>query len=90
MGNLRVYMYLLSLILGIFVQKSISFVLVEKRAPVYVFGDSLYDGGLNNYINTTTDYQSNFSPYGETFYKYPNGRFNDGRIIPDYIGTREN
>ncbi|XP_059456469.1 GDSL esterase/lipase 1-like isoform X1 [Corylus avellana] len=57
----------------------------EKHASLFIFGDSLYDPGNNNYINTTTDFQANFGPYGETFFKYPTGRFSDGRVIPDFI-----
>ncbi|RDX62262.1 GDSL esterase/lipase 1 [Mucuna pruriens] len=53
---------------------------------LFIFGDSLFDNGNNNYINTTTDNQANYPPYGETFFKYPSGRFSDGRMIPDFVG----
>ncbi|KAF7136299.1 hypothetical protein RHSIM_Rhsim08G0242800 [Rhododendron simsii] len=56
-----------------------------RKAALFVFGDSLYDPGNNNYINTTTDFQANFRPYGESFFKHPTGRFSDGRLIPDFI-----
>lgn len=59
----------------------------RKNKSLFVFGDSLFDPGNNNYINTSTGFQANFSPYGETFFKYPTGRFSDGRLIPDYIGS---
>ncbi|PON62550.1 Lipase [Trema orientale] len=59
--------------------------LPERHVALFVFGDSLYDPGNNNYINTTTDYQANFWPYGETFFASPTGRFSDGRLIPDFI-----
>ncbi|KAF7843662.1 GDSL esterase/lipase 5 [Senna tora] len=57
----------------------------KHNAALFVFGDSLFDVGNNNYINTTAEDQANFSPYGETFFKYPSGRFSDGRVIPDFI-----
>ncbi|KAJ0007696.1 hypothetical protein Pint_30251 [Pistacia integerrima] len=59
--------------------------LPKKHVELFVFGDSLFDVGNNNYINTTTHYQANFGPYGESFFKYPTGRFSDGRLIPDFI-----
>ncbi|XP_062087914.1 GDSL esterase/lipase 1-like [Humulus lupulus] len=59
--------------------------LLEKHVAFFVFGDSLYDPGNNNYINTTADYQANFCPYGKTFFHFPTGRFSDGRLIPDFI-----
>lgn len=57
----------------------------NNKAGLFVFGDSLYDPGNNNYINTTTDFQANFRPYGESFFPRPTGRFSDGRLIPDFI-----
>ncbi|WMV54396.1 hypothetical protein MTR67_047781 [Solanum verrucosum] len=58
---------------------------VQKQKALFVFGDSLFDPGNNNYINTTTQFQANWSPYGESFFNPPTGRFCDGRIIPDFI-----
>ncbi|KAI3512472.1 hypothetical protein L1887_19788 [Cichorium endivia] len=57
----------------------------NKHTALFVFGDSLYDPGNNNYINTTTDFQANFWPYGESYFNPPSGRFSDGRLIPDFI-----
>ncbi|XP_004305778.1 PREDICTED: GDSL esterase/lipase 2-like [Fragaria vesca subsp. vesca] len=57
----------------------------KKHKALFVFGDSLFDVGNNNYLNTSTGFQSNFWPYGETFFKRPTGRFSDGRLIPDII-----
>ncbi|KAL5583399.1 hypothetical protein UlMin_015841, partial [Ulmus minor] len=60
-----------------------------KNVAIYVFGDSLFDAGNNNYINTTG--QANYFPFGESFFKNPTGRFSDGRIyvklpfIPPYL-----
>ncbi|BAT80399.1 hypothetical protein LR48_Vigan635s002100 [Vigna angularis] len=62
----------------------------KEHAALFVFGDSLFDVGNNNYINTTADYQANYSPYGETFFKYPTGRFSDGRVLPDFIAEYAN
>ncbi|XP_022159717.1 GDSL esterase/lipase 1-like [Momordica charantia] len=61
-----------------------------EPVPLFVFGDSLYDVGNNNYINTTAGAQANFPPYGETFFKFPTGRFCDGRVIPDFIAENAN
>ncbi|KAM6585452.1 hypothetical protein CsatB_012454 [Cannabis sativa] len=57
--------------------------LEDGSGSLFIFGDSLYDAGINNYINTIV--RANYYPYGETFFKYPSGRFCDGRIIPDFI-----
>ncbi|XP_058007477.1 GDSL esterase/lipase 1-like isoform X3 [Hevea brasiliensis] len=56
----------------------------EKHASLFIFGDSLFDSGNNNYLKNAAG-RANFWPYGETFFKYPTGRFSDGRIIPDFI-----
>ncbi|KAL6140610.1 hypothetical protein ACLB2K_058908 [Fragaria x ananassa] len=55
----------------------------KKHVPLFIFGDSIYDAGNNNYINTIG--KANYWPYGETFFKSPTGRFSVGRIIPDFI-----
>ncbi|KAL0853349.1 hypothetical protein Bca101_058501 [Brassica carinata] len=60
--------------------------LVTDQAALFVFGDSLFDVGNNNYINTTT--RSNFFPYGQTFFKFPTGRVSDGRLITDFIAEK--
>jgi len=57
-----------------------------KHVPLFIFGDSFLDAGNNNYINTTALDQANFWPYGETYFKFPTGRFSDGRLISDFIG----
>ncbi|EEF29145.1 zinc finger protein, putative [Ricinus communis] len=56
----------------------------KNQVALFIFGDSLFDAGNNNDINNATG-RANFWPYGETFFKYPTGRFSDGRIIPDFI-----
>ncbi|KAL9303370.1 hypothetical protein ACSQ67_020633 [Phaseolus vulgaris] len=77
--------------LGILIQirychsSSITTCLPQNYAALFIFGDSLFDNGNNNYINTTTSYQANYAPYGQTFFKYPSGRFSDGRMISDVV-----
>ncbi|KAL5171474.1 GDSL esterase/lipase 5 [Glycine soja] len=62
----------------------------NKHVPLFIFGDSFLDAGNNNYINTTTLDQANFLPYGETYFKFPTGRFSDGRLISDFIAEYAN
>ncbi|GJZ45763.1 SGNH hydrolase-type esterase domain-containing protein, partial [Tanacetum coccineum] len=57
----------------------------NKRIVVFVFGDSFFDPGNNNYIKTTASYQVNYWPYGESYFNPPTGRFSNGRLIPDFI-----
>ncbi|XP_022744231.1 GDSL esterase/lipase 5-like [Durio zibethinus] len=59
--------------------------LPKNHVALFIFGDSVLDPGNNNYINTTFRYQANFWPYGETFFRYPTGRFSDGRLISDFL-----
>ncbi|GJV50856.1 GDSL esterase/lipase 1-like protein [Tanacetum coccineum] len=58
---------------------------IHKEVVVFVFGDSLFDPGNNNYINTIPVLQANYLPYGESYFSPPNGRFSDGRLISDFI-----
>ncbi|QCE02339.1 zeta-carotene desaturase [Vigna unguiculata] len=62
----------------------------KNRVPLFIFGDSFLDAGNNNYINTTALDQANFWPYGETYFKFPTGRFSDGRLISDFIAEYAN
>ncbi|XP_019156890.1 PREDICTED: GDSL esterase/lipase 1-like [Ipomoea nil] len=57
----------------------------KHKVALFVFGDSLFDSGNNNYINTTTNFQANFPPYGESYFKHPTGRGSNGRLMPDFI-----
>ncbi|KAH0904635.1 hypothetical protein HID58_044138 [Brassica napus] len=59
--------------------------LLTNQASLFVFGDSIFDVGNNNYINTFRAAQANFCPYGQTTFKYPTGRHSDGRLIPNFI-----
>ncbi|ESQ48559.1 hypothetical protein EUTSA_v10022376mg [Eutrema salsugineum] len=59
--------------------------LLTKQAALFVFGDSVFDVGNNNYINTFRAAQANVWPYGQTTFKFPTGRNSDGRLIPDFI-----
>ncbi|XP_062088462.1 GDSL esterase/lipase 5-like [Humulus lupulus] len=63
----------------------------EKHGVAFfMFGDSYLDAGNNNYLNTTTLAQANFWPYGETYFKFPTGRFSDGRLISDFLAEYAN
>lgn len=56
-----------------------------QQAPCYfVFGDSVFDNGNNNALNTKA--KVNYLPYGIDFPQGPTGRFSNGRNIPDVIG----
>ncbi|XP_060208979.1 acetylajmalan esterase-like isoform X2 [Lycium barbarum] len=53
---------------------------------VYQLGDSLADNG--NVIRTpgaSIIFKADRSPYGETFFRKPTGRFSNGRVITDFI-----
>lgn len=53
---------------------------------VIVFGDSIVDTGNNNYVHTIA--KSNFPPYGQDFMGgKPSGRFSNGKVPADLIGT---
>lgn len=62
----------------------------RSNKALFIFGDSFLDAGNNNYINTTSLDQANFLPYGETYFKFPTGRFSDGRLISDFIAEYVN
>ncbi|XAR49851.1 hypothetical protein NMG60_11004009 [Bertholletia excelsa] len=57
----------------------------RKEATLFVFGDSLFDTGINQYINGSGLHPYNFYPYGMTFFHHATGRVSDGRVVPDFI-----
>lgn len=62
-----------------------------RRTPLvpalFVIGDSTADVGTNNYLGTLA--RADREPYGRDFdTRRPTGRFSNGRIPVDYIGTR--
>lgn len=82
--SLKFALYILCISLVIRCKGNISSTCLKEHVALFIFGDSILDVGNNNYINTTI--RSNYYPYGETFFKYPTGRFSDGRLIPDFLG----
>lgn len=61
-----------------------------QNAPVVpaviVFGDSIVDPGNNN--NLKTPAKANYPPYGQDFPgHFPSGRFSNGKIPGDFLGT---
>nr|AMY26618.1 zinc finger FYVE domain containing protein [Linum usitatissimum] len=55
------------------------------EVPCYfIFGDSLFDNGNNNNLDTST--KSNYPPYGIAFPAGPTGRFTNGRTTADIVG----
>ncbi|KAL7597959.1 hypothetical protein Lser_V15G26669 [Lactuca serriola] len=57
----------------------------NKHVTLFICGDSLFDPGNNNYINTDPGFQANFWPYGESYFNPPSGRFSNGRLISDFV-----
>ncbi|KAL6137369.1 PREDICTED: GDSL esterase/lipase 1-like [Fragaria vesca subsp. vesca] len=88
----RLQIYVLAFCATLLVQSGCNGLSVHhrKHAALFIFGDSLFDVGNNNYINTSTNFQANFFPYGETFFGYSTGRVSDGRLIPDIIAEYAN
>ena len=58
----------------------------KHHVALFVFGDSIFDVGNNNYLKNPIGL-ANFWPYGETFFRHPTGRASDGRLISDFIGN---
>lgn len=57
-----------------------------RASSVWVFGDSYADtGNLGDLGRALT--HAWYDPYGRTFPGRPTGRFSDGRVLTDFIGT---
>ncbi|OWM66843.1 GDSL esterase/lipase 1-like [Punica granatum] len=86
--NMSVSIHVLTILVALFIARASCRALPwhpENRTALFIFGDSLFDSGNSNFLNTTSEFRANFYPYGETFFKHPTGRFSDGRLIPDFI-----
>ncbi|KAK9923834.1 hypothetical protein M0R45_032234 [Rubus argutus] len=93
MATLRFRIYILAFCTSLLIRKSCFHCHSQHQkthAALFIFGDSLYGAGNDNYINTTTEFQANFWPYGETFLNYSTGRYSNGRLIPDIIAEYAN
>ncbi|EEF28462.1 zinc finger protein, putative [Ricinus communis] len=76
----------LILLLSLLVASSnVDYRLSNKLPALFVFGDSVFDPGNNNFRNVTIDFKADFWPFGETFFNLSTGRFTDGRIVPDFL-----
>ncbi|XP_028763292.1 GDSL esterase/lipase 3-like [Neltuma alba] len=71
MGSLRVFMCFMVFYAMVSIQITCcqsKICLPKKQVALFIFGDSQFDVGNNNYINSTILAQANFDPYGETFF----------------------
>lgn len=89
---MRMAMVLISLALMPLLSRGVEMGQVRRMAArnnvtcILVFGDSSVDPGNNNILQTTM--KGNFPPYGKDFFNArPTGRFSDGRLATDFIGT---
>lgn len=59
----------------------------ETIPGLIIFGDSIVDTGSNNGLQTVA--KCNFLPYGKDFQggNHPTGRFSNGKVPTDFIGT---
>ncbi|GAV61397.1 Lipase_GDSL domain-containing protein [Cephalotus follicularis] len=61
-----------------------------QRKLLFVFGDSLFDAGNNQYLTTGMKVPSCSFPYGIDFHNRSTGRFSDGLLVPDFIAKFAN
>ena len=62
----------------------------RRFKSIISFGDSIADtGNLLGLSDPNHLPHVAFPPYGETFFQHPTGRFSNGRLIIDFIGTSQ-
>jgi phospholipase/lecithinase/hemolysin len=54
------------------------------NVALFTFGDSYYDAGNKVFLSQRKDLPQTYWPYGKSR-DYPNGKFSDGHIVPDFI-----
>ncbi|XP_050211671.1 GDSL esterase/lipase At2g31540-like [Mercurialis annua] len=59
---------------------------LPKFPAIFIFGDSIFDTGNNNYVETII--KANYRPYGQDINNgVPTGRFSNGKLIPDMLAS---
>lgn len=87
------YTFLMKLLIFIFLSTFIvtnvsSETKCREFRSIISFGDSIADTGNLLGLSDPNDLpHMAFPPYGETFFHHPTGRFSNGRLIIDFIGT---
>ncbi|KAL2645396.1 hypothetical protein R1flu_012983 [Riccia fluitans] len=62
-----------------------NFPLGKGKVPaIFTFGDSTVDSGTNTFLPDPA-FLANFTPYGQTYFHRPTGRFCDGRLWVDRL-----
>lgn len=54
---------------------------------IITFGDSISDTGNFYLLSGKAKTSIGALPYGETYFHHPTGRWSDGRVIVDFVGT---
>ncbi|CAL9220794.1 unnamed protein product [Arabidopsis halleri] len=54
------------------------------NVALFTFGDSYYDAGNKVFLSQKNNLPQTYWPYGKSR-DYPNGKFSDGHIVPDFI-----
>ncbi|XXG90160.1 hypothetical protein AAC387_Pa12g1988 [Persea americana] len=63
----------------------IIFPVAESYKSIFSFGDSLADTGNYLHLRANDHPRVGQSPYGQTYFHHPTGRFSDGRLVIDFI-----
>ncbi|KAJ0007515.1 hypothetical protein Pint_29406 [Pistacia integerrima] len=62
----------------------------SSKKLLFVFGDSVFDPGNNQYLNSSMESTGTYFPYGMTMNNKSTGRISDGLLVPDFIALFRN
>ncbi|KAJ0008233.1 hypothetical protein Pint_29378 [Pistacia integerrima] len=62
----------------------------SSKKLLFVFGDSLFDPGNNQSLNSSMESTGTYFPYGMTMNNKSTGRISDGLLVPDFIALFAN
>ncbi|KAJ0007791.1 hypothetical protein Pint_29359 [Pistacia integerrima] len=63
---------------------------LSSKKLLFVFGDSLFDPGNNQYLNNSMPSASTSWPYGMNMNNKSTGRLSDGLLVPDFVALFAN